>query len=41
MGEILDKIVNEPLGGAHRDYPAMMQAMKKALQDSLKPSSST
>jgi acetyl-CoA carboxylase carboxyl transferase subunit alpha len=33
---LVDKIVNEPLGGAHRDYPAMMQAMKKALQDSLK-----
>ena len=33
---LIDKIVNEPLGGAHRDYPAMMQAMKKALQDTLK-----
>ena len=33
---LIDKIVAEPLGGAHRDYPAMMQTLKKALQDSLK-----
>ncbi|HEU0282897.1 MAG TPA: acetyl-CoA carboxylase carboxyltransferase subunit alpha [Gallionella sp.] len=33
---LIDKIIPEPLGGAHRDYPAMMQAMKKALQDTLK-----
>ena len=33
---LIDKIVSEPLGGAHRDYPAMMQTMKKALQDTLK-----
>jgi len=33
---MIDKIVSEPLGGAHRDYPAMMQTMKKALQDTLK-----
>ena len=33
---LIDKIVNEPLGGAHRDYPAMMQTMKKTLQDTLK-----
>ena len=31
---LVDKIVNEPPGGAHRDPDAMMQAMKKALQDS-------
>jgi len=31
---LVDKIVNEPLGGAHRDYDAMMQNLKKALQDS-------
>src|SRR5471032_2831418 len=30
---LIDKIVNEPLGGAHRDYDAMMQTLKKALQD--------
>jgi acetyl-CoA carboxylase carboxyl transferase subunit alpha len=31
---LVDKIVNEPPGGAHRDPDAMMQAMKKALQES-------
>jgi acetyl-CoA carboxylase carboxyl transferase subunit alpha len=31
---LIDKIVSEPLGGAHRDYDATMQAVKKALQDS-------
>ncbi len=30
---LIDKIVNEPLGGAHRDPEAMMQLMKKALAD--------
>ena len=33
---LIDKIVNEPLGGAHRNYEEMMRNMKKALQDSLK-----
>ncbi len=33
---IIDKIINEPLGGAHRDYDATMQNVKKALQDALK-----
>ncbi len=33
---IVDKIIPEPLGGAHRDYPAIMQSMRKALQDALK-----
>lgn len=33
---LIDKIINEPLGGAHRDYAATMQAVKKALQDALK-----
>jgi acetyl-CoA carboxylase carboxyl transferase subunit alpha len=37
---LIDKIVNEPCGGAHRDYPAMAQNLKKALQDSLKQVSS-
>ncbi len=32
---LVDKIINEPLGGAHRDYPAMMLTLKKALQESL------
>ena len=30
---LVDRIVNEPLGGAHRDPDAMMQNMKKALQE--------
>ena len=31
---LIDKIVGEPVGGAHRDHDATMQAVKKALQDS-------
>jgi acetyl-CoA carboxylase carboxyl transferase subunit alpha len=31
---LVDKIVSEPAGGAHRDPEAVMQAMKKALHDS-------
>ena len=33
---LVDKIISEPLGGAHRDYAATMQSVKKALQDALK-----
>jgi len=33
---LIDKVVNEPLGGAHRDHAAMAQNLKKALQDALK-----
>jgi len=33
---LVDKIVSEPLGGAHRDYAAMAHNLKKALQDALK-----
>ncbi|MBI1886900.1 MAG: acetyl-CoA carboxylase carboxyltransferase subunit alpha [Nitrosomonadales bacterium] len=33
---LIDKIVAEPPGGAHRDYAATMQNVKKALQDALK-----
>jgi acetyl-CoA carboxylase carboxyl transferase subunit alpha len=33
---LVDKIINEPLGGAHRDHEAMMQNMKKALQEGLR-----
>ena len=33
---LVDKVVNEPLGGAHRDYAAMAQNLKKALQEALK-----
>jgi len=33
---LVDKVINEPLGGAHRDPVAMAQTLKKALADSLK-----
>ncbi len=33
---LVDKIVSEPLGGAHRDYALAMQNVKKALSDTLK-----
>jgi len=33
---LIDKIVPEPIGGAHRDYDTMMTHMRKALAESLK-----
>ena len=33
---VVDRIVPEPVGGAHRDHEAMAQNLKKALQDALK-----
>jgi len=33
---LIDKIISEPLGGAHRDHAAMAQNLKKALQDALR-----
>jgi acetyl-CoA carboxylase carboxyl transferase subunit alpha len=30
---LIDRIVSEPLGGAHRDHEAMMQNLRKALQE--------
>ena len=33
---LVDKVVHEPLGGAHRDPEHMAQNLKKALQDALK-----
>ena len=33
---LIDKVVNEPLGGAHRDPSLMAQSLKKALQDTLR-----
>ncbi|MBE0619301.1 MAG: acetyl-CoA carboxylase carboxyltransferase subunit alpha [Burkholderiales bacterium] len=33
---LIDKIISEPLGGAHRDYAGMAQNLKKALQDALR-----
>ncbi len=32
---LIDKVIDEPLGGAHRDQEAMMQVMKKSLQEAL------
>lgn len=33
---LIDRIINEPVGGAHRDHRAMGQNLKKALQEALK-----
>ena len=33
---LVDRIINEPLGGAHRDPENMMQSMRKALTESLR-----
>ena len=33
---LIDKVVNEPVGGAHRDPRAMAQSLKRALQDALR-----
>ena len=33
---LIDRIVNEPLGGAHRDPAAIAMSLKKALQESLR-----
>ena len=33
---LIDRVINEPLGGAHRDHGATMQAARRALNDSLK-----
>ncbi|MES2353606.1 MAG: acetyl-CoA carboxylase carboxyltransferase subunit alpha [Pseudomonadota bacterium] len=33
---LIDKIIHEPLGGAHRDPQTMANSLKKALQESLK-----
>ncbi|NLR73952.1 MULTISPECIES: acetyl-CoA carboxylase carboxyltransferase subunit alpha [Leeia] len=33
---LIDKVVNEPVGGAHRDPRAMTASLKKALQEALK-----
>jgi len=37
---LVDKVIAEPLGGAHRDYVLTMQNVKKALQDELKKAQS-
>jgi len=33
---LIDKVVNEPLGGAHRDHAAMMVGLRKALTEMLR-----
>ena len=33
---LIDRIVSEPLGGAHRDHRAAAQSLKRALQDALR-----
>jgi acetyl-CoA carboxylase carboxyl transferase subunit alpha len=33
---LIDRIVPEPVGGAHRDHRAMAQSLKRALQDALR-----
>lgn len=33
---LIDKVVNEPVGGAHRDYRAMSVSLKRALQEALR-----
>jgi acetyl-CoA carboxylase carboxyl transferase subunit alpha len=33
---LIDKVINEPLGGAHRDPEAMAQNLKRALADALR-----
>jgi acetyl-CoA carboxylase carboxyl transferase subunit alpha len=35
---VIDKIVNEPVGGAHRDMPWMAAQLKRALADALRQS---
>ncbi|MDR2689148.1 MAG: acetyl-CoA carboxylase carboxyltransferase subunit alpha [Azoarcus sp.] len=33
---LIDKVVNEPVGGAHRNHRAMAQSLKRALADALR-----
>ncbi|MEP7206713.1 MAG: acetyl-CoA carboxylase carboxyltransferase subunit alpha [Casimicrobiaceae bacterium] len=33
---LIDRVVTEPVGGAHRDHPAMMVTLRKALTESLR-----
>src|SRR5689334_1957726 len=33
---LIDRVVNEPLGGAHRDHAGMMVALRKALTEALR-----
>lgn len=38
--KLIDRVINEPLGGAHRDYPAMMASIKRVLHEQLKEAQS-
>ncbi len=33
---LIDTVISEPIGGAHRDYPVMMHSVRSTLQDSLR-----
>ena len=33
---LIDKVINEPVGGAHRDHAAMMVSLKKSLTEALR-----
>lgn len=33
---LVDRVISEPVGGAHRDHPVMAQNLRKALHESLK-----
>ena len=33
---LIDRVVNEPLGGAHRDHEAMMESMRASLSEALR-----
>jgi acetyl-CoA carboxylase carboxyl transferase subunit alpha len=33
---LIDRVINEPAGGAHRDHAQMMNAMKRVIQEQLK-----
>ena len=33
---LVDKVIKEPLGGAHRDYPELMKRLKAVLEEQLR-----
>ncbi len=33
---LVDKVIEEPLGGAHRDYPELMKRLKAVLEEQLR-----
>ena len=33
---LIDKIIEEPIGGAHRDYPELMKRVKLVIEDELR-----